>query len=340
MTISFEVSGSAAAGTTSCLPNMGSGFAVGDVNVLFVVSKYAAPTTPNTFGTWTLLAQQTGGAGSPGADTGDVTVSVFAHIATSTSDTGAVTVSVPGGNSVLARISTFTSTGVQAGNRQWHFETAFGADATQDTSWSATADHAIGLAVGVMLLVFSGVNTDTIDGTDWTPNFSAAGVTFTPQNEQMYQLNSSTPNGDDCAHSLARYVVATGSATSAPVFTSTLGGHSVAGVSIFLRLAEATLGGAATTSGAMTSTAEATAVPIPAAEVIPPASGAAAVQRLAQQFRFEAAGSGLLQGRPPAQVVAPAPRFEVVDAAEAVPDAHGDAAVQRLAQQFRFDLVN
>lgn len=63
---------------------------------------------------------------------------------------------------------------------------------------------------------------------------------------------------------------------------------------------------------------------------------AEAVRRLAQHLRGEEPGNGLVNGRPPAEVVPPAPRFAIAEPPAEVAD-HATAAVRRLAEQFRFD---
>jgi len=111
MSVSLGALGSIGGGTTSCTPGFPA-VSAGDLLVLMVGNKY--PTNgPSTPAGWTLLAQETGGNGSAGADSGTVYVTLFTKIADGT-ESGTLTVSVPAANACGARIFSFTKSSGEA----------------------------------------------------------------------------------------------------------------------------------------------------------------------------------------------------------------------------------
>src|SRR5690349_3513003 len=92
-----------------------------------VVNKYPSngPTTPSG---WTLVGQFSGGSGAAGADVGSVYVTIYSKPSDGTK-TGTQTISVPSGNSSLARICAYSC----AAGAAWGVAAFGGADSTAGT---------------------------------------------------------------------------------------------------------------------------------------------------------------------------------------------------------------
>jgi hypothetical protein len=229
MAISFASGGTASAGTTQCTPAY-TATAAGDYLLLFVASKYPTnyPTTPSG---WTFLGRQSGGAGSNGADSGNVTISVYERVADGT-ETGTVTVDVTSGNSCSARIFRFTAA---AGSR-WSTAVGDGADNAAGTSWSVSISPSLDLAVDDMLVACSAVNGDT---TSYSAQaFNAVGITFGSETERM---DAGSTQGDDHHRVLSTHMVTAGSGTPALTYTMTAAatsGNTPAGATVAVRLRE------------------------------------------------------------------------------------------------------
>ena len=106
MAISYVSQTTAVVGTTSLTftyPTV----SAGDLLVMYIVNKYPAapPTTPSG---WSLQLSKSGGAGSSGANTGEVLVSVYTKIATG-SESGNFTVTITSGNCAVGAIARFSN---------------------------------------------------------------------------------------------------------------------------------------------------------------------------------------------------------------------------------------
>jgi hypothetical protein len=230
MSIAFSAISTAAVGTTSAAPTWPS-VASGNLALCLVTSKYQYPTsTPSGF---TLLAQANAGAGSSGVDTGNAYSSVYYKICDGT-ETGTLTVTSTGGNSIIARIAIYTKTATD-----WSLASTTGSDTTVDTTWSATGAADPGGVANDILVVCRSANTDgaAFAGTTltWT------GITFGTLN---VRANSGTTQGDDCAMVVIDRAVSSGTSSGAPVDGGTdtvvVSGSSPAGAVVFARIREYT----------------------------------------------------------------------------------------------------
>ena len=233
MAIAFHAGGTAAAGTTSCAPGYPT-VSAGDLIIMEVVSKYP-PNNPSTTGGFLEPAnnRQSGGSGSSGADTGNVTTTLFVKEATG-SETGTETVTVTSGNSVSARMFSYS----KDARATWAYALENGSDNSAGTSWSVTTGT-INLAVNDVLLAFSGVNTDLY--TFSSEAAAAFGITFAGATERM---DATSGQGDDHARVMSEHPITAGSGTVAVTYTMTASGTATdnpAGSTVIIRLRESFL---------------------------------------------------------------------------------------------------
>ncbi len=224
MAISTVVAGASGVGTTSCTPTYPT-VAAGDLLLAIVSNKY--PTNaPSITGSWTQLAQVSGGSGSNGIDTGSVYTTIFYKTATG-SESGTETVSVTSGNSVGCRIFRYRDS--SAGGK-WVIATptaVTGSDNSAGTSWSIATGANLELHRGDVVQAANAINADTY--TYSAQAFSATGVTFgTVTADATHQI--STNQGQDHAlqtswapitagpetGNITHTMTASGSATNAP----------------------------------------------------------------------------------------------------------------------------
>lgn len=227
--IGYGSSGSAANGTTSVTATAPGGSLAGDLLLIACVAKYAHPdSTPAGL---TLLHQNAGGSGSPGADSGDVYVSVYYRKCVR-GDAGAVyTFDITGGDTARTAIYRFT----KDTRANWDIAATSGISGTPGTSWSATGSTDPGFEAGDMAVVFSGVNGDS------PLNFSAetvaaSGATFAAMTEVN---DSQSSTGDDISVVSAYGSCTAGPSSGVPTFTMTAGASSAnspAGVSVIIRI--------------------------------------------------------------------------------------------------------
>jgi hypothetical protein len=219
-----------AAGTTSAAPAYPAGLAAGDLLVIGLTSKYAAPTIPSG---WYCLASAilSGGAGANGIDTGVVYGALLYKYATG-SETGTQAVSA-GVNSCLGGMLAYR----RAPGTSWALAAASAArNSGGSTAWSTTASTDPGLRADDLVVVLSAINADTYTYT--AEALSASGATFGTATEQF---DGGTTNGQDCGIVLSDHAVSAGVSTAAPTFTMTASGSATsapAGVNIYLRLRE------------------------------------------------------------------------------------------------------
>lgn len=231
MAIAFVAVGTAGTGTTSCTPTYPT-VSANNLIVMEVVSKYPGndPSTPSGFTPLTNF-RKSGGHGSAGVDTGDVTVSVYVKVATG-SESGTETVTVTGGNSVAARMSSYS---IGAGNT-WGMKCYGASMNTPSASWSVSF-LTVDLLSGDRVLASSGVNADTNSFS--AEACSASGVTFGSAVERTDAANTS---GDDMRIVLSEHGVTTASAgTYTVTYDMTGSGSSVdtpAGATVLLVLRE------------------------------------------------------------------------------------------------------
>jgi hypothetical protein len=237
--VRFIGSGAVATGTTSITPAYPTGIAADDKLLLYVVNKY--PTNgPSTPAGWALVAQVSGGSGSPGAGTGNVYVTVFEKDA-SGSESGSLSVTITSGNSSAGAIVAWrSSTGA------FSVAATTASDNTRDTSLSFTgaADPGIAALDHVLMIVGlhrqdPGLSGHALSATGVTFAFAAAALSST-------FLGTAVADGDGCyvttntrGNTAARTpaIAIAGPSSAAPVFTATCaGGGEAAGACVFVRL--------------------------------------------------------------------------------------------------------
>jgi len=205
--------------------------AAGDIELWLTVCKYptAAPDTPTGF---TSVIQAEGGAGSAGADSGNVYGSVW-KLVLAGSESGTQAVNVTGGNSAQCCTLSWHRT---AGDG-WDVAAVSGSQNTATSSWSVTSGN-VDLRAGDVIVVLIAKNGD-LDLTHSAHAISASGVTFSSYTNR--RAAAGTTIGDDCAIEVGEFTVSSGSGTVALNYSMTMTGAagSVAGVVVFVRLREA-----------------------------------------------------------------------------------------------------
>ncbi len=230
MAIAYSSVGTASAGTTSTTPSYPAVITAGDLLVLYVINKYptAGPATPSN---WNLIGQATGGAGVSGSDSGNVYCTAFYRIADGT-ETGTVTVTVAGGNSIYSRIARYTKAAAEA----WSVSTpSYGSCALATTSWSVTGNVTLDVAALDVVVAVSGVNADT-----YTYTAEVVTIPGVVMGASAERIDQGTTLGDDCHFVLSDHAVTSGTPSGVPVYTMTASGSSVgvspAGATLMFRL--------------------------------------------------------------------------------------------------------
>lgn len=228
MSLAFVAAGSVVAGTNQVLPDFPAGIVAGQLLVMSVASKYAAPTVPAG---WTLAKSTQGGSGASGADTGQVFATAMVRIADGT-ESGTVTVNIPSGNSATARILSYSKSAAKT----WAYSAVSGSDNTGGTTWAVTAGQEQAIRSGDLVLAISALNADTF--TLASAVIAAAGSTF---GASQSRVAASTAQGDDCRLYVHEQAVTAGNSAVAPSFTATASGSTAdapTGATILLRLRE------------------------------------------------------------------------------------------------------
>lgn len=186
--ISFLASGAIDSGVSSLSLAIPSGVASGDMLLMAICSKYP-PTAPATPTGWTLdgSAQFSGGAGSSGVDSGQVTATIFWRVATG-AEGASISVTVPSGNVATGRIIAYRA---DSGST-WTLGFAYGSDGTTGTDWSVQFTPDPGIVENDVIVTASAVNGNV--GLFHSHSFTASGCTFGARTERM---DNGTTVGDD-----------------------------------------------------------------------------------------------------------------------------------------------
>ena len=219
--------------TNSITPNWPAGLAAGDYVILQVAQKHEDRTvsTPSGF---TFLGSHTGGAGTPGVDTGNLKILVYGKEAVGT-ESGTFTVSSTGGTAscFFGRTHAFR----KAGGTTWSVGTAaIGADNSPGTLCSFTFDANPGIETDDLCCVAWAVNSDAY--THSTNTFAATGLTV---GTVTAPGNSSVTVGNNMRVGLVKAPITAGPATAVATYTNTAsssGASAPAGAAILLRLRE------------------------------------------------------------------------------------------------------
>lgn len=237
MSIAFVAAGAAATGSTSLSVPYPAGLSAGMLLVLAVSNKYPTngPSTPSGF---TLLAQVSGGAGSAGADAGQVYSTVYYKVSDGT-ESGNLTVTLTSSNSAVGRMFAYSKT-----ESSWDLAATTDDDTSAGASMSFAFPEDPGVTANDMIVVAMAVN-----GTGATFSSHAttqSGVTFDALTERQ---DSGTTTGDNCGLVVIDRAVSSGTSSAAPSYTSTANttfGSYPAGAAVFIRLREVAGGGGTT----------------------------------------------------------------------------------------------
>jgi len=215
-TITLITAGTVAAGSTLVSPSYPAGVATNRLAVMRVGGKPDTETI-STPGGWTPFpgTDGAGGTGAQGIDTGPMHVAMFYRVLDG-SESGAVAVSIPGGNSNLAVIDIYEAS---SGFDTPAFAGTTGADAAHDLAWSAAGATDLGLAAGDRLLVVSACTSNAAGGVGITSRaVTATGSTFgAVANQHAFQTNT----GNDSLLDTCDFPVTGGPSSAAPVYSST-----------------------------------------------------------------------------------------------------------------------
>ena len=240
MAIAFGTAGSEINGTTLFNMPYPASISAGDLLTLYYAGKYplSPPVVPSG---WSLApnGSRAAGLGPAASDSGEVLVQWMYKIADGT-ETGNLSVSVPGGNGGRGRILRWT----KSGSLSWSIQGCNGADLVPTLPWNVTSDQLLDLTTGDMVLAASGVNGDVGSGVGGEA-LSATGITFGGNIERG---DGSNTTGDDMHAFMSHQSVSAGSGSVAVSYTATLGTSAAAffptGATVFLRLRETTLAAA------------------------------------------------------------------------------------------------
>lgn len=234
MAIAFVASGAVAAGTTSLSVPYPAGLSSGNLLVLAIANKYPA-NAPSVPSGWTQLAQGSGGAGTAGADSGQVYSTVMYKVSDGT-ETGSLSVTLTSSNTCLGRMFAYSNaTGA------WDLAAVTDDDTVASTTMSFSFASNPGVAAGDHIFAASAANGTS--ATFGSATFTQSGVTFGTITERQ---DSGTANGDNCGLIVYDVPVSTGTATGNPAHTFTANtafGNYPAGACVFARLREAAGGG-------------------------------------------------------------------------------------------------
>ena len=226
----FTASGSG--GDPRTIPNPASTTSGNKLLMCFVTRSdtNAQPTTPSG---WNAVISTIGGAGSWGAGTGDVRVTVYER----TSD------GTEGGTNVSVDWDVGTSSGAVGGqifqfsktNSTWVTPVAVsGADTSEGTSWSVTASSSMTMRTNDLVFVCSGTHEDGAGSTFSSHSISATDITFGSITERS---DNEIAFGNKGGVNVVTVPVTTGNASArTPALTMTAGGGTPAGVTVFVRL--------------------------------------------------------------------------------------------------------
>lgn len=237
----FVASGTAtSSATNSITPDWPAGLAAGDYVILEVAQKYDDRTvsTPSGF---TFLTSHTGGAGTPGVDTGNIKILMYGKEADGT-ESGTFTVSSTGGTASCFFGRTYAMR--KSGGATWSVGTAaIGADNSAGTLCSFTFGADPGIDTDDLCCVAWAVNSDAY--THGTHTFAATGLTVGTVSSRG---NAAVTAGNNLRAGLVTAPITAGPATDVATYTNTAsssGASAPAGAAILLRLREIPASGTA-----------------------------------------------------------------------------------------------
>lgn len=237
--IIWKAAGASGTGTSSASPSYPASIAAGNTLILIVINKYPGngPATPSG---WTLAHEISGGAGSPGMDNGQVTLTIFKKVADGT-ETGTLAIDTTGSSVTYCRINRYTSFGPVT------VSVVGIANNVASTSWSAAFATDPGIRSGDHISVLNAINTDTVV---WSSSaLTTPGVTY----GTAVGGGSASTFGDQCALRQVDLPTSAGNSTGASTYTMTGDSGTPSGAAVLVVLREDTVqyggnGGAVTAS--------------------------------------------------------------------------------------------
>ncbi len=224
----FGAIGTGANGSTSCAPSYPTGISAATSKLYCMVCSGASTQpTPTMPSGWTQIGTLSGGSGATyGLNVGNRRVTWFKKDTVDGTETGTVTVSLSGGNTMHAHIMRIE---VPAG---YEIEEQFasGQDTTHDTSWSVTATTAVDLDANRLVLVGTAQCTDS--ATQSAQAISASGITF---GTRTNRASTAVTTGNYHRYVLDSIPITSGSGNVSPTWSHTNSANA-SGVTTFLVL--------------------------------------------------------------------------------------------------------
>lgn len=213
MAISIRATGAYVSGTGNLSPLIPAGATAGDLMLLAHSGKpFNVGVSVNQ--SWTQIGSATDGTVNAGVDVGSMRTSFWYKIHTGTETNPTVTIT--GGNVTGAVIIVFQ----KAANLTWDFQGTGGGDATADTTFSATGASILDITANDMIVAAAGFRSDAAN--PGAISVTATGATIgTLLKSPATDLN--TTAGGDMDMTTGYALCSAGTATAAPVFSSTLG---------------------------------------------------------------------------------------------------------------------
>lgn len=227
MALSFVDSGTWIFSTGTVTPTMPTGWAAGDLLVLFLVSKYETAVLPSEPAGWTDLGFHSYTGLSPGNDNGNLRCRAFWKIAEG-GDTGPALSPSPN-NISGAHITAYR----KAAGELFDIQAEFGADNLTGSPLNVSTSGNISIAPNDIIHVDMAVNGDA--PTWGTTTISASGVTF---GTMSTPADGVTTSGTDLRVRYVRRPVNSGTTSAVVTSATALGGTvtNAAGLGLVLRI--------------------------------------------------------------------------------------------------------
>jgi hypothetical protein len=236
MAISYVGVGALAQAATSITPAYPGGTAAGQLAVLHVVSGHPDDSIPSTPSGWTLASSFSGGGGTFGSGTGPRRLTWFTRVLLGSDATPTTELPTGTGSVIAGRILALS----RSAGTGWRWATAFGADTSSGTSFSAACTETPTWAAGDFAVLGYALPVSTASLT--VEAVTATGITFGSVTERA---DDQVTSGNAGRLGAATCAVSSGSGTQAPTVTATLAAASTGAAGV-LRVREASAAIAAT----------------------------------------------------------------------------------------------
>jgi hypothetical protein len=229
--------GTSANGITSVAPTYPAGITAGMDILIFVSNKLATkrPTTPTGYrriDTWVASTANNG------TDQGPISVSLFHKTAVGT-ETGTVTISLPGGTSALANIIVIQKDPAAT----LHYKICAGHhNLVGSTAYNAISYNTVDTRTNDLILNLTAVNCDTYAWSAQDLNYYGSSGSFTVLNQELFEVSTNQGNDQEQFVSVYRaygdddgYLVATATSSGASLVIP-----NPTGVTLFVRIRQST----------------------------------------------------------------------------------------------------